>query len=191
MILRSGDIGFTHGFSLASHAIRVFQRTRGESKSLANHTFVVVDGGPLDKCVIVEAKRRVERGRLLDAYGGGSDGVAIFRDTRLTPEERTSLAAAADRYVGRSYGYLKLAAHLGDWALEMASGRHAYLFRRMARMDSYPICSWVLAYAYAGIGKGFGVPPWAAQPDDIWDWIARHREIYNCVKALGPLTHGG
>jgi len=46
-----------------------------------------------------------------------------------------------------------------------------YVARRLAFLDNYPICSWLVAYAYDGIGYQFGVPPWACTPDDIDDWI--------------------
>jgi hypothetical protein len=90
--------------------------------------------------------------------------------------------AAAERYVGRRYGYLKMLAHLLDWLF-----LGVYLFRRIASMDRYPICSWVVAHAYGKTGRHFGVAPGAASPDDIWDYVVAHPQEYRCVRALAPL----
>jgi hypothetical protein len=54
-------------------------------------------------------------------------------------------------------------------------------------MDKYPICSWLVAYAYDAIGWDFGVPPWVAQPDCIWDYCMAHPERWRVVHPLGKL----
>jgi hypothetical protein len=88
----------------------------------------------------------------------------------------------AESYVGRKYGYLKLLAHWGDWLLQ-----GAYVFRRLTTKDDYPICSWVVAYAFAAAGKHFDVEPGAATPDDIWDFVTAHPEVYEQILELGAL----
>ena len=72
--------------------------------------------------------------------------------------------------------------HLLDWILQ-----GAYLFRRLGGIDDYPICSWVVTQSYAKPGKTIGVPPGAASPDDIWDFVTRHPHRYAIVRTLGPL----
>lgn len=81
------------------------------------------------------------------------------------------VAQKARGYEGRKYGWGKIAAHLGDW---MLGGR--YVWRRLARMDKYPICSWVVASSYGEVGENFGVKVGEASPDDIWDWCLKRGE---------------
>ena len=57
-------------------------------------------------------------------------------------------------------------AHFLDWLL-----LGAYFFRRLVPGGKYPVCSWVVADAFAAAGKNFGVEVGMATPDDIWDFI--------------------
>ena len=107
--------------------------------------------------------------------------VRIFCD--LTDEEIRTIVNAANGYVGRRYGVLKLVTHLGDWFLQ-----GAYVFRRLTSDDRYPICSWLVACSFAKAGKNFGVEPGAASPDDIWDFCTREKDKYVEVLKLGPLA---
>src|SRR5262245_27178338 len=148
--LLPGDIFFTRGSGFVSRAIRFFTRRIGESRTKVNHVGVVVEPGTLQQAVVVEALRKVERHRLGDQYGGQDDEVAVYRPTRLTRAQIQSVVAAANGYVGRKYGYGKIVLHALDWALQ-----GAYVFRRIGRMDDYPICSWLVAHAYAAAGVHF------------------------------------
>ena len=76
---------------------------------------VIVEGGPLEEAWVVEALWKVVRRRLVDGYGArGSSDLGIFRPTDLTEEEIRTIVAAANCYVGRRYGVLKLVTHLAD-----------------------------------------------------------------------------
>jgi hypothetical protein len=101
--------------------------------------------GPITEGVVVEALSRVTRRRLFKRYGSRRrlSDVAVYRLTNLTREEIQTVVDAAEAYVGRKYGYLKIMAHLADWPL-----LGAYLFRWLAAMHNYPICSRVVAHAY-------------------------------------------
>jgi len=181
--LKPADIFLTRGDSWISAGIRFFSRGIGEARTRVNHAGLIVEGGPLTVAVAVEARSRVLRHRLWDAYGPPCrDAVAIYRARNLTDDDVKRIVARAEDYVGRKYGVLKIAAHLADWAL-----LGAYAFRRLAAMDKYPICSWVVAHAYAKAGKNFGVAPGAAQPDDIWDFIKSPPDIYEEVWPLQRL----
>lgn len=173
-----GDVFFTQGTSWFSRAIRFFTRLPGEPPTLVNHVGVIVSSGyaPWE----VEALSRVRRRQLRVAYGGKRMNVAIYRmDMSRTSQEK--IMRKADSYVGRKYGYGKIVAHFLDWCI---GGQ--YFFRRLAQMDNYPICSWVVAYAYQEAGFSFGLDPSSASPDDIWDYVTNH-EDWHCVKELGPL----
>ncbi|MBM4184406.1 MAG: hypothetical protein FJ207_09285 [Gemmatimonadetes bacterium] len=141
-----------------------------------------MEGGPLETAVIVEALATVKRHSLWKRYGSGRHEVAVFRPLNLTTDEVAKVVAKAETYVGRRYGYFKIVAHWLDWLLQ-----GAYVFRRLARQDRYPICSWVVAHAFAAAGKHFGVEPGAATPDDIWDFVTAHPDRYREAVALGPL----
>ena len=107
--------------------------------------------------------------------------MAIYRPTNLTDEEQTQILMAANSYAGKRYGYLKIFLHFFDWLLV-----GEYAFRRLGRMDRYPICSWLVAHSYKKAGKHFGVPARAANPDDIWDFVTDSAH-YSCIRELRPL----
>ena len=181
--LRPADVFLTQGTSLMSRLIRFFTRRIGESRTKVNHVGVVVQGGPLREAMVVEALSTVRRHRLWGRYGPPRKGlVAIYRPLDLSPEQIANVVAGANGYVGRKYGWFMLVAHLLDWVLQ-----GAYVFRRLAGVDRYPICSWVVAHAFLKAGKDFGVAPGAADPDDIWDYIVTHHSRFARIHALAPL----
>lgn len=182
-ILEPGDIFLTQGRGAVSKLIRVFTRRIGESRTRVNHVGLVSIGGPLDKVMVVEALSRVKFHPLLKRYGRGSKhDVAVFRPLNLSREQIDDIVDKAESYVGRKYGWGKIATHFADWVLQ-----GAYVFRRLTRDDRYPICSWVVAHAYKAAGKHFGKPPGAASPDDIWDFVTGNPDRYREVIPLGPL----
>jgi hypothetical protein len=184
IVLRPADIVCTRGRGKLAGLIRFFTRRVGESRSQVNHVGVIVVGGPISAAVIVEALSSVVRRRLVDGYTGKAAGdVAIFRPVNLEMGERWKIASTAMDYVGRKYGALKILAHLGDWLLQ-----GAYVFRRIAGDDNYPICSWLVAHSFATAGRNFGVSPGAASPDDIWDFCTSNPDKYECVVPLGNLN---
>ena len=63
-----------------------------------------------------------------------------------------------------------------------------YVFRRMANMDNYPICSWLVAHSRAKVNKTFGVEPEAATPQDIRDFVREHPDIHEQVYPLQKLA---
>lgn len=173
--LKKGDIFFTRGAGLISRLIRIFSRTGGESRTYVNHVGIIVD----DEGTAVEALNGVKRHDLYTQYDDGKTSIAVYRPRDLTPEELDAIVARAESYVGKKYGYAKIFAHLGDWIL---GGR--YFFRRFALMDEYPICSWLVAAAYAAADKNFGCEIGQAEPDDIWDFVNSNFEKYGCVWPL-------
>jgi hypothetical protein len=175
-VLQAADIVLTRSETFVGKAIRFLTRRIGEPRSKVNHVGIMVS-----PALIVEALRTVERRPLAAAYGPpASQSIAVYRPLNLTGEEVVRVLLKANEYVGRKYGYLKIAAHALDWVLQ-----GAYVFRRIAGMDRYPICSWVVAKAYAAAGKDFGVAAGAATPDDIWDFVTSHPDKYECVWPLG------
>ncbi len=175
-----GDVFLTRGTSFVSRAIRFFTRTIGERRTQVNHVGVVVEEGRLRDCEVVEALSRVRRHRLWDRYGPPrNDLVAVFRPVNLGRNEIAVVVAEAQEQVGKKYGRFKIVAHLLDWFL-----LGAYVFRRLARNGNYPICSWLVAHAFAKAGKNFGVAPGAANPDDIWDFVQANPDKYERIHPL-------
>jgi hypothetical protein len=186
-MLQPGDVFLTRGLGPLSRLIRVFTRGFGERRTQVNHVGLVVQEGLPPVAVAVEALSRVRRHPLGSRYGRASrQEIAVFRPLNLSEKEIATVVSAAEGYVGRRYGYLKIVAHLLDWLL-----LGAYLFRRLARMDDYPICSWLVAHSFAKVGKTFGVPPGAASPDDIWDFAVQETRKYKMVHPLGPMLGNG
>lgn len=180
-VFEPGDIFLTKGDSFISRAIRFFSRRGGESRTEVNHTGLIVTAGS-SEAVIVEALTKVKRRTMLSYWAKDSTQVAVFRPLNVSDAQIDTIVERAESYVGNSYGYLKIVAHFLDWCL---GGR--YVFRRMAAMDNYPICSWVVAQSYADAGLNFGVPAGSADPDDIWDFCVANPDKYVAVHPLGKL----
>ena len=182
-ILQPCDVFLTRGTSLVSRLIRFFTRSFGESRTLVNHVGVIVQPGTPSTAVGVEALSRVRRHTLGSQYGpGSSDLVAVYRPLNLSAAEQAAIVAAAQGYVGRTYGYLAIAAHVLDWCL-----LGAYCARRLVRMDRYPICSWLVAHAFGKADKHFGVASGMATPDDIWDFVTTRPQSYALIRPLSRL----
>lgn len=181
-LLEQADIFFTRGHSLVSRAIRWFTRRLGEKRTQVNHVGVVVSDGPPDDVLIIEALSKVRKHKLI-RYATKQDEVAVFRAIDLSEEDKRVIVDAALDYEGRSYGWDKIVAHFLDWMLF-----GAYFFRRFARMDEYPICSWLVAHSFKKAGRDFGVPPGAADPDDIWDFSTANPDRFDCIRPLSLMT---
>jgi hypothetical protein len=182
-VLAPGDVVLTRSGGIVGWAIRLFTRRIGESRTKASHTGVIVAGGPLREAIIVEALATVKRHKLWDRYSRRGHEVAVYRPLSLTDAEVAAIVGKAGTYVGRRYGYLKILAHWLDWVLQ-----GAYVFRRLTNQDRYPICSWVVAHAFAVADRHFGVEPGEATPDDIWDFVTKNTDAYREVVALAPLA---
>lgn len=182
VVLAPGDVVLARSGGLIGWAIRTFTRRIGESRTRVTHSGVIVQGGPLDQAVIVEALSHVERHRLWDRYAGTRKKIAVFRPRNMSADEIAKVVTKAETYVGRRYGYIKLLAHWLDWLLQ-----GAYVFRRLTSQDRYPICSWLVAYSFAAADKSFGVEPGAAEPDDIWDFVTAHPDVYREILPMRRL----
>jgi hypothetical protein len=167
--LRPGDVVCTTSGALLSRLIRLFG-------GRVSHTGIGVAPD-----TIVEALMRVVRRSFVGAYLRKT--VVVYRPRDLSPEIIALIVAKAERYVGRTYGFTKIAAQ----ALDRTLGG-AYLFRRVAGMDRYPICSWVVAHAYSAAGLHFGCAPGMASPADIDRFCFDHPAKYEQV---WPLSRWG
>lgn len=151
MKLQPGDIIIVRGRGLFSRLIR--WASRGHERVRATHVALAVS-----EATVVEA---LPGGVVERAYRSGD----VYRPLTLTQYERRRIADHARRYVGRPYGWGKIVLH----ALGLG---------RFATLDRYPICSWIVASAYASEGYTFGVSHRGATPDDIEDFVAARPDKY-------------
>ena len=187
-LLQPSDLFFTCGDSKVSKAIRWFTRDKGEPKTKTNHTGGVSDGGTLSQAEIIEAVSTVQSGPLMQRYGPPKkDRFAAYRYIPMTADQQATVVRTAKGYEGRKYGYHRIAANVLDFGLSRTRGKNVYFFRRLAGMADYPICSWLMAYSFEKAGISFGVPTDAATPDDIWDWVTGHPELWLCVRPMTTL----
>lgn len=182
MNLQPGDIFLTKGDNFVSKGIRFFSRSKGESRTEANHVGIVVHPGTHRTAKIVEALTTVKTRTMASYYDKDNTEVAIYRPINVSAEDLLKIRNKANSYVGMKYGYIKIVAHFLDWCI---GGR--YFFRRFAFMNKYPICSWVVAYAYAEAGYNFGVEPGGASPDDIMDFCEANPDKYVWLHPMGRL----
>lgn len=159
--------------------------------------------GPVVDYLVAEAlgKGGFQYRRLLEVYGDTRNhSIAIVRHGLATSIHRDKIVAACESLIGRKYGYLKVGAHLTDYALTQLwnaiGGRgDVALFRWLCRAERYPMCSWSSLYAYRIAGLRFETPVETGSPDDLWDecrrkavltwmWLFYSPSLKN--KILGP-----
>lgn len=145
--------------------------------------------GPITDYLIAEAlgKGGFQYRPLLGSYGDARRySIGIARHRFVGPEERGKILAACAHLKGKTYGYLKIAAHIADFALTRAwnalGGRgDVFVFRWLCRMERYPMCSWSSLYEYDKADRPFETPIATGSPDDladecqrkagtVWDW---------------------
>jgi len=184
ILLEPGDIFLTRGCGFISKAIRFITRSIGEKRTKVNHVGLVVQSGDMKTAIVVEALSKVMRHILWSQYGPPKkDCVAVYRATNLTAERVKDIVTEAEKQVGKKYGFLMIAAHSKDWFF-----LGIYFFRRLIPGNKYPICSWVVADAFAEADKDFGVKVGMATPDDIWDFIQNNPDKYKEIHPLKPLS---
>lgn len=163
---KPGDLFLERDDSFVSRVIRFMTRSWGEGRSKVSHVGIVVGyGGQVVEAVTPAVRRSVL-----------PEKAAVYRPRQVCG---SAVASVAESYVGRKYGIAKILAHALDWILG-----GPYLFRKLAKMDDYPICSWMVAYSYEEVGVQFGTPPWAADPDSIMDWVESHPTEWECIRKL-------
>ena len=172
----AGDIFFTRSRSLLGRLIRWAETDPNEPNGVwANHVGVVVSPGwivppPLDRqfaqAIAVEALWRAERWNWWDNHKNevGLE-IRVYRKPNLNFEQLRRIEAEAYKYVGAKYGWWKLFAHLVDRTVFKGKKTVSNLLY----IDGRPICSYLAAHVFAAGGVSFGMPPAAADPDEMMD----------------------
>lgn len=173
------DIFFTQSPTFLGKAIRLMTRKIGEPRTQVNHVGLIMSEDHEGTAWGVEATGKgVKLLPVLEYHRGRGNKIAVYRATNID-DIWPLIYKEADSYIGKSYGFFKIIAHFLDWCL-----LGSYVFRRLARMDKYPICSWLVASAYGAAGLDFGVTINQASPDDIWDFVNNNPDKYECILPL-------
>lgn len=174
--LLPADVVTERGQKNLSGAIRWFTRNGGEDRSWGNHSGII--GVTAN---YIQALSRVVECPVLDWRFSGE--LEIHRYVPLDSITRVRVAQAAEGYIGRRYGTFKIGAHAIDGFLGKVLRRDVYLARRFCLMERYPICSWIVSWAYKRIPYAFlGKDPRAVTPDDIHDDVTRSEDWVRVVK---------
>ncbi len=108
--------------------------------------------------------------------------IMIARRLDLTDADQFMITNKAYSFIGKKYGFIKLAGHLGDYYLSWLRKKDVFFFRKMTRSKKYVICSWVVAFAYFTRKFLFNnVKPEYCQPDDIADEIEKNPSKYRII----------
>lgn len=175
--MKAGDIILTRDDSFISKAIRRFGREKNEP-ALVSHAGVFI-------CErhVIEALFSGVKTTLFPRGFWGSEFL-VASPLNVNDFQREMIASKALNFSARTYGFTKI---FGQ-ALDYLSGSD-FFTSKIFVMDRFPICSYVVAEAYAALGKTFGVPTKSTTPDDILDFILDHPDKYHLVEATPQLLH--
>jgi len=184
MILEPCDLFFTRSSSWLGWLIRTCTTTPGERRSWAQHVGLIVEPGEEMDAIAAEALTRIMWHPLRDQYGDGKTRMMIFRPLNITDLQKQQILGCARAYVGARYGYGKIGLCFGDWLISWPLGRDVRLFRRLAVVDRWPICSFYAAHCWKAGGLDFGVRDRYATPDDEMDFCQGHPDKYRMVMEI-------
>lgn len=170
------DVFFTQSGTWMSKAIRWAEREPGEAKSTASHVGAIVTAGTIRQVVCVEALHKVRRHKLSKKYGGKSGKVCIWRPRNVREIDQVRILEGLEKRVGQRYGYAKIGLHLA----RKVTGRRKWL--NFSFLDSFPICSYLVAIEFERRGYDFGVKARKANPDDMLDFMMMNPDKWECVR---------
>jgi hypothetical protein len=168
-VLQPGDIVHMRWRGFIGSGVRWATRRAGEPRTWVNHSALLVANNPAALLIEAVLKTRIRQPEVYEHFADCRLIVQRHPDG-LTPDQQRTIVRKGLEYEGDDYGVPKAVLHLLDHFLG-----DRYVFRRLARDNQYPICSWVVAYAYGEARLDFGVEAKAAAPDDIMDYcVAQH-----------------
>lgn len=180
-----GDVFFTRSSSLLGKLIRWAEKDPNEPNGVwANHVGVVVEHGwivppevddypRLRLAWVVESLWKTQLWAWWPNHEQ-EDGneIRVYRRRVITPTQVDHVVFRAKSFVGRTYGWWKLFAHLFDRIV--FRGKKTVSNAMFA--DQRPICSYTAAKAFAAAGISFGMQPEAADPDEMMDYCEQSSE---------------
>jgi uncharacterized protein YycO len=180
-----GDIFCYNSPHLIGKAIKWAEKGYSEASSKVSHCGLFVNEGSLQNVNVVEAlfPQGVTYRRFWNAYADNLKNVYILHSLNLTSRERLKISNYAISNVGEPYGVLKLLPHLADGVLaKLLHRRDFQFFRAACKIDTFPICSYLVARAYDVVGKDFGIKFSFATPDDIMDFAEGNSDKFEIVQ---------
>ena len=176
MEFRKGDIFLSH--KIGNPIFNIVKRATtapGEEETFATHTGIFINAFQ-----VIEADvGGVVITDFFQKYGEKHD-LFVFRPD-ISEKYQNQLAFFARDYLGRKYGFFKIILHASDWILSEITRKEKYFFRKLAKNNNYPICSWLVAHCFKKIGLDFGINPNYCQPDDIYDYCLRNEDLYKLI----------
>ena len=162
-------------------------RAGGEPDTLVNHVGIIVEGADtLADCWVVEAVGKgVTCHRIRDRYRARRGRVAVWR-LDLPQSVLAKVVRSALRACGQKYSWWKIMLHALDWSLSgFGLWKVPYVFCRLARTSSRPICSYLVArHFWLHAEVDFGVALKSADPDDIFDWCVDNAKLVRPLMAI-------
>jgi hypothetical protein len=178
-----GDVFFTRSSSLLGTLIRWAQKDPNEPNGVwANHVGVVVSPGwivpPVTSfrftlATVIESLWKTERWSWYENHKH-EDGneIRVYRRPSLTGIQSRAIEQKANEFVGRTYGWWKLFAHLFD----RIAFKGVKTISTLLLVEKRPICSFTVAHAFEAAGLDFGMDPDAADPDEMMDYCEQSSE---------------
>lgn len=178
-----GDIFFTRSSSLLGTLIRWAEHDPNEPNGVwANHVGVVVSPGwivpPITNfhfttATVVESLWKTERWSWWLNHKDDKDNeIRVYRRPSLTADQSRAIERKANEFVGRTYGWWKLFAHLADRVFFGGSKT----ISNFLTIDKRPICSYTVAKSFQAADLYFGMVPEAADPDEMMDYCENSSE---------------
>ena len=160
-------------------AISWFTRSKGEGPTKAVHVGIIVYINEIP--YVLEALWFVTL-TPYDEWKREHQSFCIWRNTELSEDECIAVENEAIKYIGAFYGIAKIGLHALDGLIAKITSKEYFLFRRLIFDERYPICSWLVAYAYyGGANESFGEDYNWATPDSMWDYM---KAKFNYIKTF-------
>lgn len=199
MLFLPADVVLTRSDTWLGRVIRAAER-RPNDVAVYNHVGVITYAGLVPPpegwndagysfaprgAIMVEALGHVMQHSVWEGYGPAKGSkqsvIAVYRPFTTTSGQRSIVAAKAETFVGQRYGWWKLGAHLLDAGISKVAGRDVRAARKLLFWDARPICSFLVAEAFAAAGLNFGVAPGTADPHDIENFCSEKVDKYHRV----------
>jgi len=169
--LKPADLLLVGGDWWVSNLIKYFTRYRGEAPTKVHHVAGMISDSTVEEALLTVKKSSFSQ------WDSKHNYYQIWRNTYLTEEQRNSISKQVRLYTNNFYGSWKLLLHMFDGILGKIFGKDITFFRTFLFINSYPICSWLWAYAYYDVARyKFDYPPYIVSPDDMHDHVKKSEQ---------------
>jgi hypothetical protein len=158
--MKIGDVILVRGSSWLAHGILA------ATGNTVSHVGLVIS---VDPPICIEALTRVKT-NLLAVTIGNVEKAYVGSDPTLSDVERNAIVAKALTLSSASYGWTELALQLADAAFHSTWPTDHLSFE----LRKHPICSFLVATAYACVGRSFDKESQSVTPADCYAWFKAH-----------------